>query len=411
MNNRLHYSARILAVTDKDTRLFMAKKYVDNIEIVDSLDAISWFDILLRRVRLIAIPDKGEARNKRELRKRRVIKWLALSISADIARLNFEDCLLGDHGEKVLFVPANSVRLMFEMHLGADFCVLELKDETRAGRMKCISDIAECAGVLGVLDERPGLTVFVNARNDINIRSYKKIHPNKRIVIRYQDRLGYGGLSSRSDEKNKLLEMIVSLRRDGVIDSVESYYKEDAKFLNGVYRPNGVDPEVMQAIDSQERDALYRFIGGPKNLKDRTRLDALSQIRDEIKRIYPYIENWIEERFVLGRKQWEPYELYLRDMVKSEVVIDLCRISQEEGLSYRIPEALFLNRKIITNRLIVRDEPFYSSDRVFLIGVDDISRLKEFLEKDIEPLPRSILKFYDSCLWWSSIDPVGMASN
>lgn len=92
-------------------------------------------------------------------------------------------------------------------------------------------------------------------------------------------------------------------------------------------------------------------------------------------------------------------------MEKSEIFVDLVRISQSEGYSYRIPEAIILNRKIITNRITVLDEDFYSPDRVFIIGHDSIERLQSFLEADIAPLPERIRNRYDSTLWWTDKDP------
>lgn len=134
-------------------------------------------------------------------------------------------------------------------------------------------------------------------------------------------------------------------------------------------------------------------------------MDALNDIRKEIVRIYPNVDHWIVEHSVLGSSAWKPYKEYLEETVRAEVVVDLVRIGQEEGFSYRIPEALFLNRKIITNRLILRDEPFYSPERIFLIGVDPVSRLKTFLESDLEPLPDEVLRLYDARLWWTDEDP------
>lgn len=134
-------------------------------------------------------------------------------------------------------------------------------------------------------------------------------------------------------------------------------------------------------------------------------MEALNEIRRELRRIYPNADRWIEELYVLGPSTWKPYSEYLRETARAEVIVDLVRIGQEEGFSYRIPEALFLNRKIITNRLILRDEPFYSPERIFLIGIDPVSRLKTFLESDLEPLPDEVLRLYDARLWWTDEDP------
>ncbi len=197
--------------------------------------------------------------------------------------------------------------------------------------------------------------------------------------------------------------MVRDLRREKVVDGVESYCLSDAKLLGALYRPNGVDPNILKSIDCTFRERLYRFIGGSK---DDSRLLPLKDIRTELFALYPAIGGWLEEHLAKIQTSWMSYDEYLEKSAKSEIFIDLVRVSQEEGFSFRIPEALFLNRKIITNRLIARDEPFYSPERVFLIGVDPVSRLKEFLEADLEPLPESILRFYNSRLWWTDQDPV-----
>ena len=111
----------------------------------------------------------------------------------------------------------------------------------------------------------------------------------------------------------------------------------------------------------------------------------------------------------MGPRDWLPYEEYLREAALAEVAVDLTRLGQDEGFSYRVAEALFWNKKIISNRRILAEEPFYSPDRVFLIGVDPLERLPEFLEADLDPLPPDILKLYDSTLWWTDRDPAGSA--
>ena len=118
------------------------------------------------------------------------------------------------------------------------------------------------------------------------------------------------------------------------------------------------------------------------------------------------IDNYIFQKLATGSEQWISYNQYLREIAASEIVIDLTRNCQDEGFSFRIAEALFLNKKIITNRLIILNEPFYSPERIFLIGHDSYLRLDSFLQNDLAPLPESILKFYNSRLWWTDQDPL-----
>ena len=89
----------------------------------------------------------------------------------------------------------------------------------------------------------------------------------------------------------------------------------------------------------------------------------------------------------------------------SEIYIDLVRIDKKEGFSFRIPEALWFNRKIISNRIGLLEENFYSPERIFLIGYDPITRLRTFLEGDLSSPSEQILHYYDSRLWWTNSDP------
>ncbi len=143
-----------------------------------------------------------------------------------------------------------------------------------------------------------------------------------------------------------------------------------------------------------------------KDQSTTSRLKDLGALKDELRKHYPGIDGWIREQLTVGQStEVIGYPDYMKLTSGAEVYVDLLKISQDEGISYRIPEALFLNRKIITNRLVVRDEPFYDPDRVFLIGVDPLPRLQSFLEKEIGPLGEDVLKYYDASRWWTEGDP------
>ena len=72
------------------------------------------------------------------------------------------------------------------------------------------------------------------------------------------------------------------------------------------------------------------------------------------------------------------YDDYLKLVGASKAVIDLWRIAPDEGYSFRIPEALALNTKIITNRPEIIREPFYDESRILFF-----SRNKTLSEAEI----------------------------
>ena len=68
-------------------------------------------------------------------------------------------------------------------------------------------------------------------------------------------------------------------------------------------------------------------------------------------------------------------------------------------------EALFLNRKIITNRSTAAGEPFDRPGRLFLIGRDSPETLWSFLQTEPQPLEPEALRSIDARLWWTPEDP------
>lgn len=397
---KIQWPVRVLAVTEKDQRLQVARRHLDSIEVVDGLQAVRWTDLILRRVRFINLPSRSLARSPSDRRKRLAVKFLKLSISRDLSRIHAEDCLLGTHGPRVLFAPAHAVALIYREHLGSRFTVLELKDEIRKSRLQDLAAILERAKRRGAVDPEPGLTVFTNVRDPAFIRAYRELHPRRTIVLRFHDRIE-AGVGERPLSADEVVRMVEALRREGVVDRVESYYREDARRLGAAYRPNGANPEALRRYRRPFRSRLYRLIGGPKNRADLSRFDVLEPVRRELLRLYPEAERWMEEKMVTGPDGWEPYAEYLARAALSEVAVDLTRLGVDEGFSFRIAEALFWNQKIITNRKLLRKEPFYSPDRVFIVGEDDPARIKRFLEADLKPLPPEILSRYDASRWWT----------
>ena len=74
MSMRLLTNKRVIAITEKDQRLPMARQYIDNIEIVNSFESISWSDIFLRKIQLIAVPSKIEVHTINEKLKRKAYR-------------------------------------------------------------------------------------------------------------------------------------------------------------------------------------------------------------------------------------------------------------------------------------------------------------------------------------------------
>lgn len=79
---------------------------------------------------------------------------------------------------------------------------------------------------------------------------------------------------------------------------------------------------------------------------------------------------------------------------KCVAVLDMVRAGQV-GLTVRAMEALFFDKKLITNNKSITGAKFYDAQNVFILGVDDLGRLKEFLDAPAKPYGESAKEYYE----------------
>ena len=110
----------------------------------------------------------------------------------------------------------------------------------------------------------------------------------------------------------------------------------------------------------------------------------------EIHSIYDLCkENELKSKFlVLGSDDSEmkidsflPYKEYLQLVQESKAIAEIVKKGQE-GCSLRYMEALFYQKKLITNNAFVVSDQYYNPDNVFLFGKDDPKTLPDFLTKE-----------------------------
>ncbi|TXF77221.1 hypothetical protein [Chryseobacterium sp.] len=86
----------------------------------------------------------------------------------------------------------------------------------------------------------------------------------------------------------------------------------------------------------------------------------------------------------------------------SKVILDLVR-EHQSGLSFRIFEAMALNRKIITANQYVKHYDFYNPNNILVLN-EDLSNLeKTFFETDYETIPEEIYRKYTLENWVNTV--------
>ena len=92
------------------------------------------------------------------------------------------------------------------------------------------------------------------------------------------------------------------------------------------------------------------------------------------------------------------YTDYLDLLCNSKSVLDIVN-EDNWGLTYRPFEAMFLKKKLITNYSDIIQYDFYNPSNIFLLGIDDITQLKDFLNSSYIDVDNSITDAYRTQNW------------
>lgn len=111
----------------------------------------------------------------------------------------------------------------------------------------------------------------------------------------------------------------------------------------------------------------------------------------------------LSENFVIPRKQgiMINYSRNLENVRNSKCVLDIVQRGQS-GLTLRPIEALLNSKKLITDNAAVERYDFYDPRNIFILGKDDESRIKEFVDSPFVEVPESVIEKYEFGNWLNS---------
>ena len=133
----------------------------------------------------------------------------------------------------------------------------------------------------------------------------------------------------------------------------------------------------------------FLFVGAEKG-----RGHYIKECRDLITK-YKFSYNFIvsgnsrKERI----KNWIPYNDLVKLIYQSRCIVDIVPAAQN-GLTLRPLEAVFHNKKLITNFVAIENMDFYNPSNIFIIGKDSENFLSEFMEIPLTPVPTDIREYY-----------------
>ena len=144
-------------------------------------------------------------------------------------------------------------------------------------------------------------------------------------------------------------------------------------------------------LPSQGRDgSLLAFFCG-ENKGRRADLEALQQTLQQA---------GLTTRFIIADTPAEriPYHQYLQHLEHCQILVDWVQADQA-GITRRPVEAIFWQKKLITNHRTLLHADFYRPENIFIVGHDDPTRLNHFLQQPFVPVPEEVKYRYHVDHW------------
>lgn len=91
-------------------------------------------------------------------------------------------------------------------------------------------------------------------------------------------------------------------------------------------------------------------------------------------------------------------EEYYEICSRSKAIVEIID-PENEWITLRPLWALSNGIKLITNNRSIINELFYSKENVFILEVDDIGKIRQFLDSEFEPISSKVLEYYELDKW------------
>ena len=168
-----------------------------------------------------------------------------------------------------------------------------------------------------------------------------------------------------------------------------SYSPNDCEKFDLKYNSTFFFPEYAALVKNPpiERDVF--FIGINKN-----RLEKVKQYESQ----FAKLGLSTEFRIVENKKNRLTYAEVLEKDARSRCIFDYYT-NPQAGLSLRAMEALFLEKKLITNNESILDYDFFNSDNIFVLGQRKISELNDFVRSPYSNISEEIKQRYSFDSW------------
>lgn len=232
--------------------------------------------------------------------------------------------------------------------------------------------------------------IFDQASSTALIKSIKKINPNIRIIIYFWNPI----------EKN--IKIFNELKKVKDYVEVYSFDKSDCLKYSVKFSPMIYNFIFDKTYDNVNYKYDVIFVGYLKS-RERILVEIYNLLNKNDNMFFYVINNVNCKKNLPFKLQYDylDYNEYKENMLKSKVVLDIVQDNQV-GLTIRTLETICFNRKLITNNKDIVNYDFYSKDNIFIIGVDNINEIGDFINRPYSKIDNEILKKYNFTDWVKS---------
>lgn len=159
------------------------------------------------------------------------------------------------------------------------------------------------------------------------------------------------------------------------------------RLYNQFFRREHLNDTVCASNGAELHD--FYFVGFAKN-----READLLQLQEQLKGyrlFFKIVHNYAEAI---------TYNESVRNILQSKCIVEYVQHNQK-GMTLRPLEALFYQKKLITNNQDTVKFDFYRPENIFIIGKDKLESLSQFLEIPFHPISSDIVERYSISTWFN----------
>lgn len=101
---------------------------------------------------------------------------------------------------------------------------------------------------------------------------------------------------------------------------------------------------------------------------------------------------------LISNNNFIPYYKVCENISCSKAILEINQNGQT-GYTLRALESLFFNKKLITNNKAIVNEPFYCKENIFVLGIDKIDKLTEFINSPYNDKFNNLKEQYNVNTW------------